>query len=380
MKKEIGYCLPSQDLREYIKQRRIDVDYNEETEKRIQTNSYEPTIGTCCYWLDDEIATFLRSNTTQPIEEALKEIPRHKKKKFDISQGFILNVGHSYLFPLNERIKLEDDEYVKISPKSSIGRTFLDVRAFAEKNPCSDIVHPRYSGKEYVKLWLLVHPQKFNVVVKPGLSMNQLRIFKGVGARLSRKELVEEFEKRPFLKNREGKPYDAFITEDGVVVHVCLTSRNQRKKLKNLKVERGDCILLFTDEIFDLPAHINAEMRAYSLTNIRGPLHFAGFFDNGFRGDGVIELMSEEKGSFLLSNKSPIAEFDFYRTRVIPDKIYGDEKSGSNYAGQHGPRMPKYFKPIATNDLIALRAKKTPLAIDLSKKHFYEVDEFFEII
>ena len=375
-----GYCLPSQDIREYIKQKKILTNYDAEVENRIQTNSFEPIIDDYCYWIDDEIATFLRSNTNQPIEKTLNSIPRDKKRKFDIKNGFTLNTGHSYLIPLKEQIKLDEDEYVKISPKSSIGRTFLDVRCFAERNPCSDIVHPRFSGKEYTRLWLLVHPQKFSVIITPGLAFNQIRFFKGVGARLSRKELLKEFKKSPFLLDRQSKPYDAFITEDGVVVHVCLESRNRRNKLETLKIEPGDAILLFTDEIFNLPKGINAEMRAYSLTNIRGPLHFAGFFDNGFKGDGVIELLSEERGTFCLSHQSPIAEFDFYRTRTNPDKVYGDAKSKSNYFGQQGPKMPKYFKQIDTSDLIALRAKKTPIPIDLSKKNFYEVDEFFEII
>ncbi|MFT4311186.1 MAG: 2'-deoxycytidine 5'-triphosphate deaminase domain-containing protein [Candidatus Woesearchaeota archaeon] len=375
-----GYCLPSQDIRDYIKQKKILTDYDQEVESRIQTNSFEPVIEDCCYWIDDEIATFLRSNINQPIEKTLKEIPRHKRKKFDIKEGLTLMTGHSYLVPLKEQIKLDDDEYVKMSPKSSIGRTFLDVRCFAERNPCSDIAHPRFSGGDYSRLWLLIHPQKFNVVIKPGLTFNQIRFFKGVGARLSRKELLDAFKKRPFLVDRNQKPYDAFITEDGVVVHLCLESRNKRNKLETLKIEPGDAILLFMDEVFNLPDGINAEMRAYSLTNIRGPLHFAGFFDNGFKGDGVIELLSEEKGTFLLSHQSPIAEFDFYKTRTKPDKVYGDEKSGSNYFGQSGPKMPKYFKKIDTSDLIALRAKKTPIPIDLSKKNFYEVDEFFEII
>ncbi len=376
-----GYCLPSQDIRKWIKEGKIKgISYDDEVENRIQTNSYEPVIDNYCYWIDDKVATLLRSSTNQPIEDTLHSIPRHQKKKFDITDGFTLNVGHSYLFPLKESIKLEEDEYVKISPKSSIGRTFLDVRAFAEKNPCSDIVHPRFSGNDYVKLWILIHPQKFNVIVRPNLAFNQLRIFKGVGARLTRKELEEEYERNPFLLNKDGKPYDAFITEDGVVVHICLKSRNERNSLDTLEIEKGDGILLFTDEVFNLPEKFNAEMRAYSLTNIRGPLHFAGFFDNGFKGDGVIELLSEERGTFILKHGSPIAEFDFYRTRDVPDKVYGDKKSGSNYSKQQGPKMPKYFKQIDTSDLIGLRAKKTPIAIDLSKKHFYEVDEFFEII
>lgn len=372
--------MPSQDIRNLIKSKRILTDYNDEVEGRIQTNSFEPTVKDYGYWVDDDVATLLKSNSNQPIEKTLEKIPRSKKIKIDITNGHTLLVGHTYIFPLNEKIKLEEDEYAKVSPKSSIGRTFLDTRCFAEKNPCSDIIHPRFSGNEHVQLWLLVYPQKFNVIIRPNIAFNQIRFFKGVGAKLTREEIEKEFEKSPFLLSENGDKYDSFITEDSVITHVCLESRNKRRKLSRFVIEPGDFLLLFTDEVFNLPPHLNAEMRAYSLTNIRGPLHFAGFFDNGFKGDGVIELASEEKGTFILGHKSPVAEFDFYRTREVPDKIYGDAKSGSNYYSQKGPKVPKYFRQIETSDIIAFRAKKTPKAIDLSKKHFYEVDEFFDII
>ena len=373
-----GYCLPSQDIRTYVEEDRIKAVFSED---RIQTNSLDLTLSDTCYWIADKLATQLRANVNIPVEKAIKDLDYSKKKKFDISDGLVLKKGHNYLIPLNESIRLEDDEYAVMSPKSSIGRTFTDVRGFAEGNPCSDIIHPRFMDGSHKRIWILVSPLKFDVKVEENLSMNQLRIFKGVGAKTNRRELENKCDDSPVVLNEDGERYDnPFFTEDGLIVHLSLESWDGSNKKENLIVEPKEAYILFTDEVVNVPKDLSGELKPYSLTNVRGPLHFAGFFDNGFRGSGVLEFISEERGKVALNDQTPIAEFDFYKTRDVPDKIYGDEKSGSNYQGQKGPKMAKFFEPIDTKGLVALKAKKTPLTLDLTSKHNHDIRNFFQLI
>lgn len=369
-----GYCLPSQDIRKYIKKGKIKADFDE---SNIQTNSLDLTLASSCYWIADSIATELRANISVPVEQALKGIRHANKRRFSIKDGFVLRRGHNYLIPLRESLRLDSDEYAKMSTKSSIGRTFTDVRGFAENSPCSDLIHPRFMNGEQKRLWVLVRPLKFDIRICPGLSLNQLRIFKGVGAKASRDELEQE----RLLLNEDDVPYKKpFLTEDGLIVHLNLTSWDKTKKIDKLIVKPGDALILFTAEYMNIPRKLSSEMKAYSLTNVRGPLHFAGFFDNGFKGSGVMEFISEERGNIVLSDKAPIAEFDYYWTREEPDKVYGDENSGSNYFDQKGPKMAKFFKPVDTKGLVALRARKTPLVLDLTQKGNQNLEDFFEIL
>ncbi|MFT7616229.1 MAG: dCTP deaminase, partial [Candidatus Woesearchaeota archaeon] len=264
----------------------------------------------------------------------------------------------------------------------SSGRTFADVRAFADKNRAIDLIHPLYS-QEKVKIWVMITPRIFNIQVGPGLSFNQLRFFVGQDPKLSQSEISQLHEKEAIAYDyNDGKPKKLptiFNHADGLLTTLSLQSRDGRNKLKDLKVKPGDCFLLFTREILHFPAEFSGEMKAYSMAALRGPLHFAGFFDNGFYGDAVIELLSEETEEIYLTHGMPIAEFEFYRTSGKPDKIYGDKKSGSNYYGQVGPRMAKYFKQEDMSGIVALKARKVPYPLDLRKKHFYHMRDFFEV-
>jgi predicted NUDIX family phosphoesterase len=107
-------------------------------------------------------------------------------------------------------------------------------------------------------------------------------------------------------------------------------------------LDPSDKILVSTLEVLDIPANRSAELAAYSLTGIRGPLHFAGFFDPGFKADGVFEVRSDELSKIVLEHGMPMSWMRFYRMKV-PEKLYGKEL-GSHYQGQIGPKVAKYFR------------------------------------
>jgi predicted NUDIX family phosphoesterase/deoxycytidine triphosphate deaminase len=111
-----------------------------------------------------------------------------------------------------------------------------------------------------------------------------------------------------------------------------------------MKLDGGEYYLIASKGILQIPPHLNVGLRDHFPGGFRGPLHFAGFVDNGFVGDLVFEVRMDEIASMCLDDGMPVSTLDLFRTGV-PDRLYG-EKIGSHYHGQVGPRPAKYFKPF----------------------------------
>ena len=212
----------------------------------------------------------------------------------------------------------------------------------------------------------------------PGQSLNQLRFFKGLGSQLTDLQIMKEINKNPLLykRNIDGKiiSADHFVT-DGLEIHlnlsgdhtdgivglrarsnptpIDLTRREEYeaedffeplKGKERISIKKGEYYLFSSSEILNIPSHLNVEMRSHSHIGISGPLHFAGFIDNGFNGDLVFEVRSDEISDMILEDEMPISKLNIFRT-IIPNKLYGNE-IGSNYQYQLGPKPSKHFKPF----------------------------------
>jgi dCTP deaminase len=371
-----SFSYSSQQIRELIESKRLLTP--KPYEDRIQPSSFEPTISDHLYIVDVEYSGIFRVSKDEQVYEKLAELPSRRRQKVDISQGFELKKGFSYMIPLNEEITLEDEEHLKSSPKSSLGRLFLNTRLLGDFNPSIDELNSLYSKGRKIKLWLYVQPLAFNVIIHPGLSLNQLRFFKGYEAQLSPVELLSEIEQRPVLYtiNSEGNevPSDHIVT-DGLILHLNLSGSSTEgvvglrarhnpnpidlalkshyevedffepiQKQESISIKRGDYYLLSSKEILNVPPYLGVDLRDYSKVGFIGPLHFAGFTDNGFHGDLVYEVRSDELAKEVeLTHNMPISKLDFFRTNT-PDKIYGE--AGNHYQLQIGTRPAKFFKLI----------------------------------
>lgn len=372
LEKEIGYCLVSQQIRERINSGKIVSKFDE---SRIQPSSFEPIIGNELFILDD----VFRPQENETIYRTLLQLPGRRRQKVDTTNGFEMKKGFTYLIPLEERIVMAESEYIKSSPKSSLGRLFLNTRLLSDYNPCMDEVNSQYKVDTKLGLWLLVQSLAFNVIAYPGLTLNQLRFLKGYNVQLKSSEIIEEFEKNPLLyaKDERGKlnPIEKpIITEDGLQIHLNVLGQNTSgiiglrarhnpepidltkeeeyeaeeffEPLKTddgkFKIERNEYYLFASDEVLRIPQHLSVELRDHSHISLRGPLHFAGFVDNNFMGNLVFEIRSDELSDVDFIHRMPISKLDFFRTE-IPDKLYGIS-IGSNYQKQTGPRLTKYFK------------------------------------
>ncbi|MEK6950115.1 MAG: 2'-deoxycytidine 5'-triphosphate deaminase [Nanoarchaeota archaeon] len=389
MGNEKGFCLASQQLWEQIVQGNIVTPFTNfsrtgerfndpSLEMLVQPSSLEPQLTADCFILDTETKGIFRPQHQESIYRTLLQLPGRQRQKVSLADGFELRKGFTYLLPLAEKVKLTSESYIKSSPKSSYGRLFVHTRLLADYNPCYDEIHGHYHPQELLQLWLLLQPLAFNLIVYPGLTLNQLRFFQGKDAQLSSSSIEEEFSSYPLLRRKEGNdlaPIETpIITEDGLQIHLDLSGRDTegivalrarhnplpldlKKKgeydaehffepvvQKQMTIRRGEYYLLSSAEILTIPPHLNVELESHSHIGIHGPLHFAGFVDNGFQGDLVFEVRSDEIADMELSDGMPISKLKVYRT-AVPDKLYG-EASGAHYQLQVGPRPAKFFKPF----------------------------------
>jgi len=366
---ESGYCLVSQQIRDLVESGVIRVSGN--VEKRIQPASFDPVLGEECFILDTEGGLF-RPRVDKTVYGSLLEMPKQRRQRVDISSGFEVKRGFTYLLPLEERVSLGEFTHITSSPKSSRGREFPDTRLVADYHQCFDQIN-RFPDS--LQLWLLLQPKAFNAIIAPGMSFNQLRFFNG-NARLSSLEVGSEWDKQPMLFRRssgelvpmnlplvaENFQLGLDLTGEDTYGIVALRARENpvpidlRKKIaksedyfeplmardKTLVIEPGRHYLMTSHGVLRIPPHLSAHLGDHSSLGIRGTLHRAGFIDPGFEGDIVYEITSEEPTSVNLHDGMPIASLDFFRNSGVPDKLYG-KKAGSHYFGQIGPRVSKTF-------------------------------------
>jgi dCTP deaminase len=369
-----SYCLTSDKIRELITRDNPSIFVPHFNEARIQPSSFEPTLSDDCFILDTETEGLFRPSEGESIYRTLLQLPKRQRKRVNITSGFEIKKGFSYLFKLNERIILSDFNYAKSSPKSSFGRVFLNTRLMTDNNPCFDEINITYGSGDAMDMWSLVQPLAFNGIVHPGISLNQLRFFSGSDYKLSDHQIASEVERQPLLfDNKSGLLMPArHIIKDGLQLHLNLEGKSSGgivglrarsnpepidfssissykaedyfepiKGNMSMRGKPGEHYLLSSLEILRFPDHLSAELRSASHIGLTGPLHFAGFIDNNFDGYLVFEIRSDEISDSTLRHGMPISRLDIFRT-AIPDKLYG-KNIGSNYSGQTGPQPSKFF-------------------------------------
>jgi len=408
-----SYCFNSQQIREAIEDGKIIVPSFDES--RIQPSSFDPIIGEELFVLDTETKGLFRGNSRESVYRTLLELPKRQRQKINISGGFELKKGFTYLTPLEEKVKLSEGEHIKSSPKSSFGRLFLNTRLLGDYNPCFDEINSRYCLDQEINLWLFVQPLAFNIIMYPGYALNQLRFFKGLEAQLTDSQLMKEIKKNPllYIRDSEGEltPADSLVT-DGLEIHLDLSGKYtdgivglrarhnptpidiKRKgayeaedffeplKGEKITIKREEHYLFASSEILEIPKHLNVEVRSHSQIGFNGPLHFAGFVDNGFNGDLVFEVRPDEISYIELEDGMPVSKLDVFRT-LIPDKLYGKD-IGSHYQDQIGARPSKHFKEFdfthAARNYEKLDRIVLVQAIETLKKHRKKADGFEVLI
>jgi len=392
-----GYCLSSQSIRERIlnglsitpstshtltdKKRFTD----KTLEGRIQPASRDTFVGDELFILDTEGRGLFEPPTNKSVYRALLELPMRQRQRVNISRGFEIKKGFTYLMHLEDKEQISAHQGIKSSPKSTYGRLFLNSRMLADFNPCFDQISSAYRTDTPLDLWLLCQPLAFNGIIHPGISLSQLRFFEGYDAKLSNSELFTEHQKTPILytKGPDGTliPAPFILTVNGgLQLHLDAEGRDTNSVIglrarKNpnpidfakkgeyraedffqplLKghfnsIQRNEYYLMASKEIFMTPNHLSIELVSTSEIGFTGLVDFAGFVDNSFKGGLVFEIESGEPTNIAVSHNKPISAIDVFWTDHIPDKLYGEE-TGSTYHGQIGPRPSSHFQSFNFDD------------------------------
>lgn len=99
----------------------------------------------------------------------------------DQDGAFLLNSTHTYLFKLKEKITFKEDAqlYGQATAKSTIGRMDVLARLIVDGADQYEGFNPNALTQGSGDLYLEITPMTFNVRVKEGIPLSQLRIFRG---------------------------------------------------------------------------------------------------------------------------------------------------------------------------------------------------------
>ncbi len=280
-------------------------------------------------------------------------------EKIDISRAFLLEPKNTYVIELEERLSLKNyPNIVGIATgKSSIGRLDVLTRLICDRSELYDSV-PSYNDHkcDELHLYVEVSPITFGILVKSGVSLNQLRLFIGDPSysRIGSSHL-QYFGN--LLLDRDGNPIndvvklerlsvnltpDPKIGKNAVAFHakskvkdpIDLTSSKLKpdpkkywdtEKLKGneslydgvLEIKPNHFYIIRSNERLHLPADIAVYCQAMSesLGEIR--VHYAGFahphFGNRVGGTPLIFEVRGHNVTTYLRHDEVLARLEYYR-------------------------------------------------------------------
>jgi dCTP deaminase len=366
-------ALPSQLIKQISNLKQITSLEKPLKDKAIQPASADLSVDSWGYCVK---STFLPKES----EKVADVVKKYQLFPVDLSNGFVLNTGSTYVFKLNERLNLSEDIFAYTSPKSSTGRVNLWVRTLADNVARLDRIPAGYKGPLYV----MVSPKSWPVILKKNESLNQIRFFKSE-VNLSDFELKLLHQEIGLLYDKNGKKIETngFISDNGILLTADLQQKviaYQAKGTVNildlakrnyysledffrpiygskdaeLILEQGSFYLLSSYEYVRVPIDYSAEMVAYDISSGEFRSHYAGFFDPGFgygkNGEtkgrpAVLEIFPHE--NVILRHRQPVCKMIYEQMAVRPDRVYGvDERIGSHYYTQSGIKTSKHFKSL----------------------------------
>jgi dCTP deaminase len=359
--------LPDRILRKAISEGWIQAD-NEIPAENVQPASLDLRLGDVAFRLK---CSFLPDKRT--VEAKLAD---YSMGRLDLADGAILERNRPYLIPLQERLELPRGYRARANPKSSTGRVDVFTRVITDRSHRFDDIRPGYRGR----MFLEVVPLSFTVMVKTGLSLNQMRLMNDRGP-VSDTELRQLHKHDPLLL-RAGEPVrpNELAVDNGLFVSLDLRAGDpvgyrakgsaglidlsqldahdpadfwdpvEPERDGGVILEPGKFYLLLSEEAVRIPRDFAAEMAAYDPTSGELRTHYAGFFDPGFGYDESAQLRGSRAAlevrahdvPFFVEHRQRVCKLTFERMLEPPDTLYG-EALASNYQGQR-MTLSKHFR------------------------------------
>ncbi len=293
---------------------------------------------------------------------------------FSLEQGAVLRTGDVYIIPLQESLELRKRMSGLANPKSSTGRLDVFARVITDFGAEFDTVREGYRGP----LWLEVAPRSFDVKLRTGSRLAQLRL--KTGSPPSTSASVKRLDERaPIIA---AEPGQADIKDGAIALSVDLVGDadsglvgyKARKASEYIDVDRvnyydrevfwrpvyrpdvggvvlkiDDFHILATRERIAVPSDHAADMVAYDTLVGEFRAHYAGFFDPGFGyvdeervGTPIVLEVRSHEVPFMVEDGQIVGRMEMERLSEPTDSPYGSG-IGSSYQGQ-GLTLSKQFK------------------------------------
>jgi dCTP deaminase len=360
--------LPVQRLEELVRNGNIRAN-TPILEDQLQPSSIDLRLSSRAYRVS---ASFLptRDGTVQrKLQELLVE-------EVDLSNSGLLKKGSVYIVPLQEELFLPDFISGRANPKSSTGRLDIFTRLITDYAAKFEDVRPGYTGKLYAE----IAPLTFDVIVREGSRLNQLRLRRGA-PRSSDTMLREMRERESIVYSPDASPIKPMIA-DGLQLSIDLEGTDtsdivgyralhdtapidlanidyydpkefwepiRRNARKTIILAAGEFYILASKQKVSVPPGYAAEMIPYDPSVGEFRIHYAGFFDPGF-GCGlpersgthaVLEVRLHDVPS-LLEDGQIVCRLVYEELLAVPTRLYGQE-IGSSYSSQR-LALSKHFK------------------------------------
>lgn len=364
--------LPSQEIRKLIAGGHVlNRSFAGITEDQIQPASLDLKLGDVGYRVQ---ASFVPQRST--VEGKIADLGL-SMSRVDLTRTTVFEKGCVYIVPLQEELYLPDEISCQANPKSSTGRLDIFTRLITDGGQEFEKVRSGYRGMLYAE----IASRTFSVVVRSGMSLNQLRFVRG-NPKPSDRATTALDKEEALVYGEEGNPTKARIDKQSLKLSVNLLGNDpseivayQAKKStpvidlanidhydpedfwearrspgkKGLILEPGDFYILASKEKVSVPPDWAAEMVSMDQDIGEFRIHYAGFFDPGFgygAGDvrgtrAVLEVRAHEV-PFLIEHGQTMGRLMYIPLRSRPDKIYGSG-IGSSYQRQ-GLALSKHFK------------------------------------
>ncbi|MBI4448976.1 2'-deoxycytidine 5'-triphosphate deaminase [Candidatus Woesearchaeota archaeon] len=321
-------------------------------------------------------AAFMTRNGTR-IADRLAEF-ENTYYTLDLTKPTFLEARKMYVFELQEEVTFPKHIRARSNPKSSTGRADTFARLIVDGSRNFDFIPDGYSGK----LYLLVYPISFDIIVKEGLALNQIRMHSHNPPKLSTEQLFAIYERHQILYDKEGRPIppsEHIVHDGGLHLSIDLSepivgykSRKNSPPLNLLRsghhevhdywepIKRPSTGRLILDpehfyifkskELIRIPTPYAAEVIDFHSGIGEFRSHYAGFFDPGFgygkhgelKGAAAVFEARVRDTPMEVEDGQLFCKFTFEKMAAVPEIAYGVDIK-SHYQGQ-GLRLGKHFK------------------------------------
>lgn len=369
--------LPSQEIKELIANGAVrSPAFNGITEEQIQPASLDLRLGEVGYRVQ---ASFMPQH--RKVEEGIVEAGL-RMGRVDLTRTTVFEKGCVYIVPLMEELSLPENISARANPKSSTGRLDIFTRLITDYGEEFEQVRPGYKGRLYAE----IASRTFSVVLRAGMTLNQLRFLQGNPKPSDRATTALEKSAREreeaLVYGDEGTPSKARIGKKSIMLSVNLCGNDLSEVIayrakrnapvidlanlnyydpedfwelkrdpgkKGLILEPGDFYILASKEKVSVPPDWAAEMVSMDQDIGEFRIHYAGFFDPGFgygasdvRGTRAVLEVRAHEVPFLIEHGQIMGRLMYIPLLSRPDKIYGAD-IGSSYQRQ-GLALSKHFK------------------------------------